>query len=51
MVAFLFQNYILSTLKLPLQMALDSSADYGNYELPNDYYTELATAEDEFGEY
>ena len=40
----------MSTLKLPLHMALDDNADYGNYELPNDYYMELAAADD-FGEF
>ena len=46
MVGLLFQNYVMSTLKLPLHMALDDNADYGNYELPNDYYMELAAADD-----
>ncbi|KAK7109856.1 hypothetical protein V1264_013825 [Littorina saxatilis] len=44
------QNYIVSTLKLPLHIALDDNADYTNYNLPNDYYMELAAADDEFGE-
>nr|KAG5693524.1 hypothetical protein BaRGS_006226 [Batillaria attramentaria] len=42
------QNYVVSTLKLPLSMALDDTADYSAYNLPNDYYMELAAGDDEF---
>ncbi|KAL8616588.1 hypothetical protein ACOMHN_036620 [Nucella lapillus] len=45
------QNYVVSTLKLPLHMALDDNADYGTYSLPDDYYMELPTAEDDFDDF
>ncbi|XP_076466064.1 nostrin-like isoform X2 [Babylonia areolata] len=45
------QNYVSSTLKLPLHMALDDNADYGAYSLPDDYYMELPTSDNEFDDF
>ncbi|KAL8604909.1 hypothetical protein ACOMHN_028537 [Nucella lapillus] len=45
------QNYVLSSLKLPLHIALDETVDYSNYSPPAEYYMGLAAADDEFDEF
>lgn len=42
------QNLLVSTLRLPLNIALEGSNDYTPSHPANDYYQELNLVEDEF---
>ncbi|KAH9520399.1 hypothetical protein Btru_060673 [Bulinus truncatus] len=42
------QNMLCSSLKLPLNLALEGNKDYMDYHPPNDYYQDINPSEDEF---
>uniref|UniRef100_A0A2C9LMQ9 SH3 domain-containing protein n=1 Tax=Biomphalaria glabrata TaxID=6526 RepID=A0A2C9LMQ9_BIOGL len=42
------QNMLSSTLKLPLNLALEGNKDYMDCHAPNDYYQDINSPEDEF---
>ncbi|XP_012937667.1 nostrin [Aplysia californica] len=44
------QNYLVSTLRLPLNLALEGNSDYMSQNLPNDYYQELNSPDDDFSD-